>query len=203
MNSELSTSEASNFRVVLNFQDVLKKIDDDEFEQFCRHNPDLQIELTKEGELVIMPPTGGLTGHRNFSLIGYFFNWTEQDGNGIGFDSSTVFELPNGAKRSPDLAWVKNEKWNALSKIEQEKFPPICPDFVVELRSPSDSLNALQEKMREYVENGASLGWLIDPREKKVHVYRKDGTIEILENPKVVVGEPFLKGFELSLVKIW
>jgi len=189
--------------IVLNFQDVLEKMNDDEFEKFCRHNPDVEIELTKEGELVIMPPTGGQTGIRNFSLIGYFFNWLEKDKSGVGFDSSTVFKLPNGAKRSPDLAWVTNEKWNALSAEERKKFPPLCPDFVVELRSPSDSIKNLQAKMEEYIENGASLGWLIDPLERKIYVYRPDSELEILENPGSVSGEPLLKNFSLKMKKIW
>ncbi len=189
--------------IVLNFQDVLEKMNDDEFEKFCRHNPDVEIELTKEGELVIMPPTGGQTGIRNFSLIGYFFNWLEKDKSGVGFDSSTVFVLPNGAKRSPDLAWAKNEKWNALSDEEKQKFPSLCPDFVVELRSPSDSIVNLQNKMMEYIENGASLGWLIDPFEKKVYVYRQNEEAEILDNPSKVSGEPLLKKFVLNVKKLW
>jgi len=189
--------------IVLNFQDVLEKMNDDEFEKFCRHNPDVEIELTKEGELVIMPPTGGQTGIRNFSLIGYFFNWLEKDKSGVGFDSSTVFVLPNGAKLSPDLAWAKNEKWNALSDEEKQKFPSFCPDFVVELCSPSDSIVNLQNKMMEYIENGASLGWLIDPFEKKVYVYRQNEEAEILDNPSKVSGEPLLKKFVLNVKKLW
>lgn len=189
--------------IVLNFQDFLEKMTDDEFENLCRRNPDLQIELTKEGELVIMPPTGGETGIRNFSLIGHFFNWIEQDQSGVGFDSSTLFVLPNGARRSPDLAWVKKEKWDALSEEEKKKFPPFCPDFVVELRSPSDAPGNLRAKMQEYMENGASLGWLIDPIERKVYVYRPNKEIEILENPESVSGEPELKNFSLKMEKIW
>ena len=189
--------------IVLNFQDVLKKMNDDEFETFCHHNPDLQIELTKEGELVIMPPTGGETGIRNFSLILEFGKWSEKDQSGVAFDSSTVFKLPNGAKRSPDLSWVKNEKWNTLSAGEKKKFPPICPDFVVELRSPSDSLTNLKNKLAEYIENGAALGWLIDPIKRRVHVYRQMGEAEILENPETVSGEPLLKNFTLQMQKIW
>ncbi len=203
---QVETAYAANnvFPIVLNLQDILdKKMSDDEFENFCRHNPDLQIELTKQGELVIMPPTGGETGNRNFSLIGRFFNWVEEDESGIGFDSSTVFKLPNGAKRSPDVSWIKNERWERLTKEEKIKFPPLCPDFVVELRSPSDSLKNLQNKMDEYVENGALLGWLIDPLEKKVHVYRPNTAAEILENPAKVSGEPLLNKFVLNLKKIW
>ncbi len=203
MQVETALIDSSFLPIVLDFRDVLKKINDDEFEDFCRHNPDVEIELTKEGELVIMPPTGGETGIRNFTLIGNFFNWLEKDKSGVGFDSSTVFVLPSGAKRSPDLAWAKNEKWNALSAEEKKKFPPLCPDFVVELRSPSDSLVNLQNKMKEYIENGAALGWLIDPLEKKVHVYHPDAETEVLDNPKQVGGEPLLKGFCLNVKKLW
>ena len=179
--------------IVLDFRDVPKKISDDEFENFCRHNPDVEIELTKEGELVIMPPTGGKTRNRNFSL----------NGSGVAFDSSTVFKLPNGAKRSPDLSWIKNERREKLTGEAQAKFPPLCPDFVVELRPPSDSLKNLENKMSEYVENGAALGWLIDPLEKKVHVYQPAAKTKILDNPKQVSGEPLLKGFALNVGKLW
>lgn len=203
MQVENALVDSSFLPIVLNFQDVLKKMNDDEFENFCHHNPDLQIELTKEGELVILPPTGGETGIRNFSLIGLFFNWVEKDRSGVAFDSSTVFKLPNGAKRSPDLSWVKNENWNKLSAEEKKKFPPLCPDFAVELRSPSDSLGNLKNKMTEYIENGASLGWLIDPLEKKVHVYRQNGETEILENPETILGENLLENFTLQMDKIW
>jgi Uma2 family endonuclease len=203
MQVETAFVDSSFLPIVLDFRDVLEKISDDEFESFCRHNPDVEIELTKEGELVIMPPTGGRTGIRNFSLIGNFFNWIEKDKSGVGFDSSTVFKLPNGAKRSPDLSWIKNERWEKLTDKEQEKFPPLCPDFAVELRSPSDSLKNLQNKMIEYIENGAALGWLIDPLEKKVHIYRPDAETEILDNPKQVSGEPLLKKFVLNVRKLW
>ena len=203
MQVETQLADSSFFPIVLDFRDVLEKISDDEFERFCRHNPDVEIELTKEGELVIMPPTGGKTGIRNFSLIGYFYNWVEKNQSGVGFDSSTVFKLPNGAKRSPDLAWIKNARWESLTAEEQEKFPTLCPDFVVELRSPSDSIKNLQAKMDEYIENGASLGWLIDPLERKIYVYRSDSEMEILENPDTVSGEPLLKNFSLKMKKIW
>ena len=203
MQTETALTGSDFFPVVLNFQDVLKKISDDEFENFCRHNPDVQIELSKEGELIIMPPTGGETGIRNFLLNGYFFNGVEKDGSGVAFDSSTVFKLPNGAKRSPDLSWIKNERWEKLTKAEKKKFPPLCPDFVVELRSPSDALKNLQNKMLEYAENGASVGWLIDPLERKIYVYRPDAEVEILNNPKTVSGEPLLEKFTLNLKKIW
>lgn len=202
---QIETVEVGNyfFPIVLDFNDVLKKMNDDEFESFCRHNPDLQIELTKEGELVIMPPTGGETGIRNFSLILEFGKWSENDKSGVAFDSSTVFSLPNGAKRSPDLSWAKNEKWNRLSADDKKKFPPICPDFVIELRSPSDSLTNLKNKMTEYIENGASLGWLIDPSKREIYVYRPNEEAEVLENPETVSGEPLLNNFTLNLAKIW
>jgi len=203
MQVETQLADSSFFPIVLDFRDVLEKISDDEFERFCRHNPDVEIELSTEGELIIMPPTGGKTGIRNFSLVGYFYNWVEKNQSGVGFDSSTVFKLPNGAKRSPDLAWIKNERWESLTAEEQEKFPPLCPDFVVELRSPSDSIKNLQAKMDEYIENGASLGWLIDPLERKIYVYRSDSEMEILENPDTVSGEPLLKNFSLKMKKIW
>lgn len=203
MQVEAALVDSSFLPIVLNFRDVLDKISDDEFESFCRHNPDVEIELTKEGELVIMPPTGGKTGIRNFSLIFEFGKWLEKHPNGVAFDSSTIFKLPNGAKRSPDLAWIKNERWEKLTDDEQKKFPPLCPDFIVELRSPSDSIRSLQNKMTEYIENGAALGWLIDPLEKQVHVYCPNSEIEILDNPKQVSGEPLLAGFVLNVRKLW
>lgn len=203
MQVETSVVDSSFLPIVLDFRSVLEKISDDEFENFCRHNPDVQIELSKEGEIIIMPPTGGETGIRNFSLIFEFGKWMEKNQTGVGFDSSTIFKLPNGAKRSPDLAWTKNEKWNALSADEKKKFPPLCPDFVIELRSPSDSIKNLQNKMREYAENGAALGWLIDPLERKVYVYRPAEEVEILENPKSVSGAPLLANFSLDMEKIW
>jgi Uma2 family endonuclease len=188
---------------VIHFQSVLKKLNEEEFEQFCCENKDMRIELTKEGDLMVMPPTGGETGIRNFSLITQFGIWVEKDGTGYGFDSLTLFTLPNGAKRSPDLSWIKKERWEALTKKERKKFSPICPDFVVELRSETDSLKTLQEKIEEYIENGAQLGWLIDPIKKKVYVYRPNVDVEILDNPQTVSGEPLLKGFELNVQKIW
>ena len=204
MQTEIAYAASDIFPITLNLQEVLdKKMTDDEFEKFCRHNPDLQIELTVKGELLIIPPTGGETGNRNFSLIGRFFVWVETDGSGIGFDSSTVFKLPNGAKRSPDVSWITNERWEKLTKKDKIKFPPLCPDFVVELRSATDALKNLQNKMAEYIENGARLGWLIDPLERRVHVYRPNEKVEILNNPGQVSGEPLLKKFVLKLEKIW
>jgi Uma2 family endonuclease len=203
MTATLTPAGQNADALVLDFRPLLKKLGDEEFFEFCMVNKDLRIELTGEGDLIIMAPTGGKTGIRNFKLIAAFGNWVLQDGTGEGFDSSTVFSLPNGAKRSPDLAWMSNERWQALSDREREIFPPLCPDFVVELRSPTDRLHYLQEKMEEYVSNGAQLGWLIDPFEKKVHVYRPQTAVEILDDPQTVSGEPLLSGFALDVQALW
>jgi Uma2 family endonuclease len=176
---------------------------DEQFFELCQINRDLRIERTATGELVIMPPTGTETGGRNFNLIGQLWVWVNQDGTGIGFDSSTGFTLPNGAERSPDAAWVKLERWNALSPEQQKKFAPICPEFVVELRSPSDNLEPLKTKMQEYIDNGALLGWLIDRKRQRVYVYRLGVSVECLDNPASVSGDPVLPGFVLDLSKIW
>ena len=189
--------------VILHLGPLLQKVSDHEFFEFCQLNPDWRIERTSEGEVVVMPPTGGQTGIRNFTLTGVFSIWVQADGTGVGFDSSTGFTLPDGAKRSPDLAWVKRARWDALTAEEQEEFPPLCPNFVVELRSRSDSLGTLQEKMEEYIANGAQLGWLIDPRQKKVYVYRPHTEICCLDDPETVSGEPVLPGFALAARKLW
>ena len=190
-------------RFQLNFGKVLKRMSDEQFFEFCRNNPELRIEMTRRGEIIVMPPTFSETGGKNFSLLVKFGIWAEKDGTGKGFDSSTGFVLPNGAIRSPDLSWIKLERWDALSPKQREKFAHICPDFVVELRSESDSLKKLQAKMSEYIENGASLGWLLDVKNKKVYVYRPNAETEILNNPTEISGEPTLKGFTLNLKEIW
>jgi Uma2 family endonuclease len=189
--------------LVLHFGPLLKKMSEEEFFEFCMLNKDLRIELTSTGDLIIMPPTGGKTGVRNFELNGMFWAWVKQDGTGVAFDSSTLFSLPNGAKRSPDLAWVRKERWEALTDEEQEKFSALCPDFVVELRSPSDSLKRLRQKMEEYVANGAQLGWLIDPVRKKVYIYRPQSAVEILDDPQSLSGDPLLRGFALDVRALW
>jgi Uma2 family endonuclease len=199
----VSTTSALENGLVVNFSPLATKVSDEEFAELCQLNPELQFERTSEGELVIMAPTGGRTGARNFKLISQFGAWTGKDLSGIAFDSSTVFTLPNTAKRSPDLSWVRNERWNALSPQEQEQFPPLCPDFVVELRSRTDSLKTQKEKMEEYLSNGAELGWLIDPSERKVHIYRAGADPEVLEDPREVSGEPLLKGFVLDVRALW
>lgn len=176
---------------------------DEQFERLCADNRELRLELTAEGELEIMGPTGPETGWRNAKLIRQLGNWAEEDGSGIYFDSSACFTLPNGAKRSPDASWIRRERWDALAKAERERFAPICPEFVIELRSPSDTLPTLQAKMAEYLENGAALGWLIDPTDKSVYVYRPGRPVERLAEAKSVSGDPILPGFVLELDRVW
>ncbi len=179
------------------------RMNDDEFFHFCQLNRDLRIERTSEGDIIVIAPTGGKGGIQNAKLIVAFGNWAETDGSGQFFDSSTEFILPNRAGRAPDVSWIRNERWNALTEKEQEQFPPLCPDFVVELRSKTDRLKTLQAKMEEYVNNGAQLGWLIDPFERKVHIYRPVVSPEILDDPQTVSGEPLLKGFILDVQSLW
>ncbi|PYT04817.1 MAG: hypothetical protein DMF65_01375 [Acidobacteria bacterium] len=188
--------------IVLDLRPVVS-LTDEQFYELCRANSELRIERTAEGEIEIMPPTGTRTGRRNSKLNQRLSNWAETDGNGYVFDSSTAFKLPNGAVRSPDASWIGRERYDTLTSEEQEKFSPICPDFVVELRSATDSLQELQAKMEEYVTNGAQLGWLIDPQERRVHVYHAQAQAEVLDSPETVSGDPLLKGFVLNLREIW
>jgi Uma2 family endonuclease len=175
----------------------------EQFEEICRMHSELRLELTSSGELIIMPPTGSETGVRNADLTIQLGVWTKKDGSGFCFDSSTGFALPNGARRSPDASWTKREKWESLTKRQKEGLAPICPDFVVELRSPTDRLPQLRDKMLEYMKNGASLGWLIDPFEFRVYVYTPDHEVVILESPETVSGDPLLPGFTLNLMELW
>jgi Uma2 family endonuclease len=176
---------------------------DEQFFELCQLNRDYRFERSAKGELIIMSPTGSETGNRNAKLIQQLSNWTDEDETGIEFDSSSGFKLPNGADRSPDAAWIRLERWNQLSSEDKRKFAPICPDFVVELRSPSDQLQPLQEKMEEYLESGASLGWLIDRKQRTVYIYRPQQTVEVLENPETLDGEQVLLGFKLKMAQIW
>lgn len=176
---------------------------DEEFYKLCNENKELKLELTSLGELIIMAPTGSLTGWRNAKLNYYLTAWSEVNATGLTFDSSTGFVLPNGAKRSPDASWVRQDKWDNLTEEEKEGFAPICPDFVVELRSPDDSLSKLQEKMLEYIDNGASLGWLFDPKNNNVYIYRPNQAEECLRNPKNISADPVLPGFTFELKNIW
>jgi Uma2 family endonuclease len=172
---------------------------DEQYYALCGNNPDQKFERNAKGDLVIMSPTGGVTGNRNFSLIVQFGNWVAQDGTGIGFDSSTGFRLPNGADRSPDVAWVKLNRWNTLTATQQEKFPPIAPDFVVEIRSKTDELAPLQAKMNEYCSNGVRLGLLLNSKDQQVEVYRSGQAVVVLSQPSQVDCNPELPGFVLSL----
>ena len=201
MSTVVQANESNPF--VIHLGPMLKNVSNDDFFEFCRLNRDWRIERTSDGEVILMAPTGGESGGRNFNLTVSFGEWVKADGRGKGFDSSTGFILPNGATRSPDLAWVKLSRWSALTEKEQRKFPPLCPDFVVELRSETDSLPELLAKMEEYMGNGAELGWMIDPFEKKVHIYRVGAEVECLDNPAAVNGEPLLPGFVLNTRELW
>lgn len=176
---------------------------DEKFFEFCQVNRDLRIERNAQGDLLIMPPTGGESGDRNAELTMQLRQWAKRDGTGRTFDSSTGFQLSNGATRSPDGSWVKNSRLERLTPEEKKKFMRLCPDFVIELRSPTDSLKSLQEKMQEYIENGAQLGWLIDPEPKRVYVYRPDKPVEEFVEPSSLKGDPLLPGLVLDLNEIW
>jgi len=176
---------------------------DEQFWQLCQENDDLRFEATATGELIIMPPTGGTTSDRNADLTYQLRAWSRQNNLGKVFDSNGGFQLPNGAKRAPDSSWLKMERWNALTPEEQDKFLPLCPDFVVELMSPNDTLAETREKMAEYMANGAQLGWLINRKQRQVEVYHPDQEVEILDNPDTVSGENILPGFVLDLSTIW
>jgi Uma2 family endonuclease len=175
----------------------------DQLYELCQLNPGLRIERTAQGELLITPPTGGETSKRNLDLIVAVGTWAKHEGSGIAFDSSGGFILPNSSLRSPDVAWVRRSRLETLTAEQKKKFIPLCPDFVAELRSPTDSLSALQAKMQEYLDNGARLGWLIDPEDRRVYIYRPNGAIECLENPAELPGDPVLPGFVLDLREFW
>ncbi|MDH6061950.1 Uma2 family endonuclease [Chrysosporum bergii ANA360D] len=188
--------------LTINLKPVVE-LTDEQFFQICQANRDLKFERTATGELIIMPPTGGETGNKNARITQQLMNWTDIDGTGIAFDSSTCFKLPNGADRSPDAAWMHLSKWNSLTNEQKEKFPPIAPDFVIELLSPSDTLKIAQEKMREYIENGVHLGLLINRKSQQVEIYRPAKDVEIFQSPATVSGENVLNNFVLNLTMIW
>ena len=175
-----------------------------QFATLAAANRDLRLERTATGQLIVNPPTGSESGKRNLSISGQLNNWFELNDNlGEAFDSSTGFKLPNGANRSPDASWVCKERWLGLTSKQRKGFAPLCPDFVVELRSETDSLKKLREKMQEYMNNGAQLGWLIDPQNKRVEIYRAGQVVEVLEHPNTLSGEAVLPGFTLTLKRIW
>jgi Uma2 family endonuclease len=179
------------------------KVTHEQFQQIAAVNRDLRLERTATGELIVMPPTGSETGNRNLDISGQLWLWNRQTKLGVAFNSSSGFKLPNGADRSPDASWVKLERWQTLTPKEQEGFAPLCPDFVVELRSKSDNMEPLREKMREYIANGTRLGWLIDRKNQKVEIYRQNQDVEILNNPSTLSGEDILSGFVLDLTNVW
>lgn len=204
----IETLSITGTEVIESFDVVVKlrpetPLTDDEFFEFCRANEANRIEQTAEGEIIIMPPTGFETSTKNSELNRQLANWARKDGRGRVTESNGEFILPNGAKRAPDAAWILKERVEKIPPKKREGFLPLCPDFVIELASPSDSLKEVREKMREYIENGARLGWLIHPKTKRVFVYRPNEEIEILNEPEKVSGEPLLTGFELDLREIW
>ncbi|MGB5769607.1 MAG: Uma2 family endonuclease [Crocosphaera sp.] len=176
---------------------------DEQFYRICQDNRDLRFERNSHGDLIIMPPTGGETGERNSEINFQLRLWNKQYKLGKVFDSSTGFILPNGANRSPDASWISLEKWQSLTSEKRQKFLPLSPDFVIELRSTSDSLKSLQEKMIEYIDNGTKLGWLINRQDKQVEIYRQGKELEILNNSQILLGEDVLTNFVLDLALIW
>lgn len=190
--------------------DVRNVLSTEQFEQLSRANRDTRMELTSHGELILMPPTGSKTGLRNSEIHRQLANWAKMDGSGVVFDSSTGFTLPNGARRSPDSSWVRRERWEALTEEEQDGFAPLCPDFVIELRSRSDDLPPLPEKMCEYIRNGASMAWMLDQVRKRVFIYlpldddlMNIEPLQVLEDPESIAGDPILMGFVLNLREVW
>lgn len=183
------------------------RVTPEQFDQLAQAEQSARMELTKDGELIVMSPTGGTAGRKNRRLTQQIGIWTDRDGTGEAFDSSTIFILPNGARKSPDVSWVQLERWNQLTQAQQDGFPPIVPDFVIELVSPSDLKNQryedLQGKMQEYLDNGVRLGWLIEPSAKTVAIYRVGQQVEILNNPPTLSGEDILPEFILDLSEIF
>jgi Uma2 family endonuclease len=202
MSQVLTEPQVSLDRVTLRIRPAIE-LTDDEFFALCQLNRDLRFERTSQGDIIIMPPTGAATGNRNANITRQLGNWAKQDATGAVFDSSTGFKLPNGADRSPDSAWIAHSRLAALTIAQKQKFPPICPDFVIELLSPTDSLSATQAKMTEYIENGSQLGFLIDPEMRQVHVYRPHQAVAILDNVMEIAADPELPGFVLDLREIW
>lgn len=188
--------------IVINLRPMIE-LTDDEFYKFCQQNPNLRIETTATGVLIVTPPVGGRTGKRNADLTTDVGLWNRQADLGVVFDSSTIFKLPNGANKSPDVAWVSHDRWNALTSEQQERFPPIAPDFVIELRSRTDDIEDLEAKMQEYMDNGVRFGWLIDPQTQQVKIYRQGQSVETLQSPLTLSGETVLPEFLLDLSRLF
>jgi Uma2 family endonuclease len=195
--------ETKSVRLHFEFEDDRRKMTSDEFWDFCVQNRKLHAELTKDGDVIIMPPTGFETSDKNSEINFQLKLWAKTDKGGKVTDSNGGFILENGAVYAPDASWTDKKRLEIFSAEELKKFLPLCPDFVIELRSESDNLKELKNKMAEYIENGARLGWMINPKDKQVHIYRANGEIEVLENPDKVSGEDVLVGFELDLTEIW
>ncbi|MCS7226655.1 MAG: Uma2 family endonuclease [Gloeomargarita sp. SKYB31] len=176
---------------------------DEVFTQLCRRNPDLRLERTAQGELVVMAPAGSESSRQNLSLSAQLWLWNQQTQLGVAFDSSAGFKLPNGAIRSPDVAWVEKARWERLSPEQRRQFAPLCPDFVLELQSPTDDLVTLQAKLAEYIANGARLGWLVAPAEQRVYIYRPQQPVEIVQHPATLGGDPLLPGFVMDFRFVW
>ncbi len=188
--------------LTLNLNSVIK-LTREQFYQLCEENPDLKLERNAQGELIIMAPTGGETGKSNSTINAQIWFWNNQTNGGEVFDSSTGFTLPNGADRSPDVSWVAKSRWEALTKEQKEKFIPLCPDFVIEIMSPSDTLKKVQDKMHEYINNGCRLGWLINRKKQEVEIYRPGQKVEVLKLPQTLSGENILPDFILNMQRIW
>ncbi|MDZ4873645.1 MAG: hypothetical protein CLLPBCKN_003041 [Chroococcidiopsis cubana SAG 39.79] len=188
--------------ITLNLEPAIH-LTDEQFYQLCQANRDVRFERTAEGELIVMPPTGGETGDRNSEMNFQLRAWNKQSRLGKVFDSSTGFKLPNGADRSPDAAWVRLERWEALTPEQRQKFPPLAPDFVIELRSATDELKPLQAKMQEYRDRGVRLGWLLDPQRRIVEIYRIGTDVEVIQSPTTLSGEDVLPGFVMDLSEIF
>jgi len=193
----------SQFQVLRPLNLSSLKLTDEQFYQLCITNPEQPLELTSEGVLIVMPPVGGESGNREADLLIDLGIWNRQTQRGKVFSSSTVFKLPLGSQRSPDAAWIELSRWNALSAEDRSKFPPLAPDFVIELRSRTDKLSDLQEKMLEYRDNGVRLGLLINPQDRIVEIYRIDRAIEVIESGNSIDCDDVLPGFSLDLTKIW
>jgi Uma2 family endonuclease len=196
------TGDTSMTALTLNINSIIN-LTKEQFYQLCEENPDLKLERNPQGELIIMPPTGGETGRSNSSINAQVWFWNEQNQLGEVFDSSTGFTLPSGADRSPDVSWVEKSRWDALTKEQKERFIPLCPDFVIEILSPNDSLKKTQQKMQEYIDNGCSLGWLLNRKKQEVEISRPGQDLEVLSLPQTLSGENILPGFILNLQKIW
>jgi Uma2 family endonuclease len=198
-----TTTSGGRYALAVRLGPLARKMTEDEFFQFCQSNGDLRIERTSDGEVIVMPPAGGEAGNFEALVGAELTMWAKKNGTGLPFSPSTAFILPNGAERSPDFAWVRRSRWKRLTKRQRETFPPLCPDFVVEIRSSTDRLSSLQAKMEEWMENGSKLGWLIDPAKKTVYVYRPQSEVEVLCRPKAVSADPVLPGCTLHLSPLW